>query len=109
MPGVRRRKGAVPVRDAVVHQGESDALGVEELGPGGPFVRIGQDGIAAAGAADDRPAGGLFRQIDNELRHAVIAQGEGELARSLGGGGQAGGRQQQGNEKLLHNHTRMIQ
>ena len=107
--GVADGQGAVPVGDAVVHQCEGDALGVEELGPGGPFVRIGQDGVAAAGAADDRPAGGLFGQIDDELRHAVIAQGEGELARSLGGGGQAGGRQQQGNDKLLHNHTRMIQ
>ena len=107
--GVADRQGAVPVGDAVVHQREGDALGVEELGPGGPFVGVGQDGVAAARAADDSPAGGIFRQIDNELRNAVVAQGEGELTGGLGGCGQTGGRHQGGKEKFLHDQTRMIQ
>ena len=80
-----------------------------EFGPGGPFVRIGQDGIAAARTADDGPPGGLFGQIDNELRHAVITQGKGELTGGLGAGGQAGCGHQDGEDDFLHNQTRMIQ
>ena len=107
--GVADGQGAVPVGDAVVHERKGDALCVEEFGPGGPFVRIGQDGIAAARTADDGPPGGLFGQIDNELRHAVITQGKGELTGGLGAGGQAGCGHQDGEDDFLHNQTRMIQ
>ena len=72
-------------------------------------MRVGQDGVAAAGAGDDRPAGGLLGQIDDKFGRAVVAQGKGELAGGLGGGGEAGGRQETGKDDLLHNRTRMVQ
>ena len=106
--GVADGQGAVPVGDAVVHQGEGDALAVEELVPGRAFVRVGQDGVAAAGAADDRPAGGILGQIDNELGHAVVTQREGELTRGLGACGQAEGRREGEEDNLFHGLDRMV-
>ena len=100
---IRDREGPVAVRDAIVDQGEGDALVVEERGPGRAFVGIGQDGIAAAGAAHHPASGRVVRQPDHHLGGPVGSQVQGQLADGASQNGHAAqSDQQQRNDNLFH-------
>ena len=70
--------------------------------PGSALVRVREDGVAAARAGDDGPAGRILRQIDDQFRRSVGGERKLEFTGGLREGHHAQGDRKQGKEHLFH-------